>query len=370
MKVKRYTIETKIRILREAQSRDKTIQDVCRERQISEQSFHRWKRELKQWGGGSWTGWVKKLAPFRADVRKQLAARPAALKCLIGKDKFLFFRGSLEYLLAGDLRRQSNGRDPYPAIVAYNRALHEKGIDMLLVVIPAKSEIFPEKVSAAAPRGGKPYVVPYTRKLLLDLAEAGVESVDLLPAFLAQRDKSGEPFYMPLDTHWSNTAVRLAAKLIAARVKCYPWYHQVCPKPLKYGTRRATFTKTGDLRGMLSQMERLRYRPMKLTAQQVIGPAGKPYEDDPNSPVVVLGDSFCGVFQFEDCQHAGLSAHLAKELGMPVDLLASQGSGPLIRAQLARRGHAAVARKKLVIWTVVARDLYHYRAPWKKIPVP
>ena len=36
MKVKRYTIETKIRILREAQSRDKTIQDVCRERQLKE----------------------------------------------------------------------------------------------------------------------------------------------------------------------------------------------------------------------------------------------------------------------------------------------------------------------------------------------
>ena len=46
MKGKRYTTETKIRILREAQSRDKTIQNVCRERQISEQSFHRWKREL------------------------------------------------------------------------------------------------------------------------------------------------------------------------------------------------------------------------------------------------------------------------------------------------------------------------------------
>ena len=46
MKEKRYTTETKIRILREAQSRDKTIQDVCRERQLSEQSFHRWKREL------------------------------------------------------------------------------------------------------------------------------------------------------------------------------------------------------------------------------------------------------------------------------------------------------------------------------------
>ena len=46
MKVKRYTIETKIRILREAQISDQTIQDVCRERQISEQIYRQWKREL------------------------------------------------------------------------------------------------------------------------------------------------------------------------------------------------------------------------------------------------------------------------------------------------------------------------------------
>ena len=46
MKGKRYTAEQKIRILREAESSDKTIQDVCRGRQISEQTFHRWKREM------------------------------------------------------------------------------------------------------------------------------------------------------------------------------------------------------------------------------------------------------------------------------------------------------------------------------------
>ena len=46
MKGKRCKTETKIRILREAQSSDQTIQDVCRERQISEQTYHRWKREL------------------------------------------------------------------------------------------------------------------------------------------------------------------------------------------------------------------------------------------------------------------------------------------------------------------------------------
>lgn len=46
MRGKRYTPEQKIRILREAEATDKTIIDVCREYGISEQTFHRWKREM------------------------------------------------------------------------------------------------------------------------------------------------------------------------------------------------------------------------------------------------------------------------------------------------------------------------------------
>jgi len=43
---KRHTTEQKIRILREAEQAGKTIVDICREHQISEQTFHRWKREF------------------------------------------------------------------------------------------------------------------------------------------------------------------------------------------------------------------------------------------------------------------------------------------------------------------------------------
>ncbi|MEO1211859.1 MAG: transposase [Cyanobacteria bacterium J06638_20] len=46
MKGKRYTPEQKIRIVREGQRAGVTITDVCREHQISEQSYHRWKAEL------------------------------------------------------------------------------------------------------------------------------------------------------------------------------------------------------------------------------------------------------------------------------------------------------------------------------------
>ena len=46
MKGKRYTTEQKIRILREAEEADATIIGVCQARGISEQTFHRWKREF------------------------------------------------------------------------------------------------------------------------------------------------------------------------------------------------------------------------------------------------------------------------------------------------------------------------------------
>ena len=46
MKGKRHTTEQKIRILREAEQAGKTAVDVCRAHRISEQTFHRWKREF------------------------------------------------------------------------------------------------------------------------------------------------------------------------------------------------------------------------------------------------------------------------------------------------------------------------------------
>ncbi len=109
---------------------------------------------------------------------------------------------------------------------------------------------------------------------------------------------------------------------------------------------------------------------MKLIGQQVLNSDGSFYEDDKTSPIVVLGDSFCGEFQVKEPKHAGLSSHIARDIGMPIDLIVAYGSGPKIRGRLTRRGSKAVSTKKLVIWTTAARDLYNYRSPWKIIRVP
>jgi len=47
-KGKRYTVEQKIRILREADHGEQTILDICREQNISGVTFHRWKKQFGQ----------------------------------------------------------------------------------------------------------------------------------------------------------------------------------------------------------------------------------------------------------------------------------------------------------------------------------
>jgi len=319
--------------------------------------------ELRRWSGSG------KIAEFRQDVKKMLKDRPAEIKGFTGKDGFLFFRGSLEYLLSDDLRKQENNRDPYPAIVDYKNQLKAKGIDFLFVIIPVKTEIYPDKISDKAPAPDDAYVTPYTRKLMLELEEAGVEVIDLMSALINAR-KQDESIYMKQDTHWSNRGIEISARIIGDRIKKYSWYKDICPKPISYKTKEVKFTRSGDIRGMLPDSEKLAYRPMLLIAKQVINPDGSFYKDDESSPIVVLGDSFCGVFQVEDPKYAGLSSHIAKEIGMPVDLMVAYGSGPGIRKNFARRGSSVVKDKKLVIWTTASRDLYNYWSPWDLVKVP
>jgi len=68
-----------------------------------------------------------------------------------------------------------------------------------------------------------------------------------------------------------------------------------------------------------------------------------------------------------DCEHAGVSAHLARELGYSVDLVMSYGGGPNVRQKLLRRGEDALGSKKLVVWMMTARDLHDFWEGWQPL---
>ena len=72
MKGKRYTTEDKIRLLREADGGDKSVLDICREANISEVSFHRWKRQFRHMEVNE-ARRLKELERENTELKKMLA---------------------------------------------------------------------------------------------------------------------------------------------------------------------------------------------------------------------------------------------------------------------------------------------------------
>lgn len=326
-------------------------------------------QELKD-NGGSWAAWQKQVAPFQATVKKRLQALPKDVNALAGEDGFLFFRNSLKFVIAGDLAKQKKGKNPVPAILEFKRTLEAQGVDFLFVPVPPKEELFPEALVPEQRALVGKVVHPLYRKFLLELGKSGVEVVDLLPKFLAARQadaSASEPLYQRQDTHWTDRGLQLAAQLLSERIKQYPWYKQIAPHAQRFTTRSAPFERFGDLHSRLPDALQTKYQPEKLAAFQVLDPTGKPYEDDAESPIVMLGDSYTGVYQLMDAEHAGVSAHVARSISYPLDLVMSYGGGPNVRTKLMRRGVEDLGKKKLVIWLMTARDLYDYWEDWEPL---
>jgi alginate O-acetyltransferase complex protein AlgJ len=179
-----------------------------------------------------------------------------------------------------------------------------------------------------------------------------------------------EPLYQHQDTHWTDRGLRLAAELLSTRIKKYPWYAELAKHGQTFGQRETTFSRFGDLQSRLPDAEQGQYTPETLVAHQVLRPDKQPYDDDPESPIVLLGDSFTGVYELTDAEHAGVSAHIARGVSYPLDLVMSYGGGPNVRQKLLRRGREALAEKKLVIWMMTARDLYNYWEDWEPLSKP
>jgi len=327
-------------------------------------------RELTELGAGSWAKWIERVAPLHEAIRARLRSMPAPIKAFAGADGFLFYRNGLELVTGGDLEEQRAGKNPLPVILEFKKELESHDVDFLFVPVPTKEEIFPDEVDPRYKALAGQIINPYLRKFELSLAKAGVEVVDLLPPFLSARAAvdagEQEALYQHQDTHWSDRGLRLAADIISARIKQYPWYHEVrgAAATEVFTSRETSVTRFGDLHSRLPEAAKKQYQPEKLVAHQVFTSNGMAYDDDPESPIVVLGDSFTGVYELTDAEHSGVSAHIAKNLSLPVDLVMSYGGGPNVREKLLRRGKDALAAKKLVVWIMTDRDLYNYWDDW------
>ncbi|MBN1307483.1 MAG: hypothetical protein JXA18_06175 [Chitinispirillaceae bacterium] len=319
---------------------------------------------------GSYKQWEEANTPFFDALRSWLLEFPPEQMGLEGKGGWLFFRKSIDYILGGDLALQSELTNPLPHIIELKNYLAEGGVDLLFVAVPNKEEVYFDRISDSVPVPAISLVYPYGRKFLADLQQAGVEVVDLLPAFLkakAEDVPAGIEVYQRQDTHWSGRGMEIAADLIAKRIKAFSWYQRFTDT-VSYTLADTMVSRFGDLAERLPQDRQADCRPQLLPLRRVFSPDGTPYDGNHvAAPILLIGDSFTGVFELVDCKSAGIGSHIAYRTRIPVDIITSWGGGPMVRQKMLRMRGNYLDRKQVVVYLMVARDLFRYSQGWEPL---
>jgi alginate O-acetyltransferase complex protein AlgJ len=307
--------------------------------------------------GDDWQTWFDGLKPLREAATALASKEPPSVQALEGPNGNLLFRRELDYIASGDLATLPPPENPVARIKALRDSLARMGIDFLFVPVPTKQDADPSLL-------GKPFaktesVNPWARKLLSDLAEAGVETVDLWPIL------RGAGRYRKQDTHWNPQGADLAAQAIASRIRGYSWFPTIAKDSVAFSWHDTAWTDLGDLRDRLVPALKTKYGPEAVKGRRLFGPDGKPWEDSDTSSILLLGDSYLGVYQKIVPKCAGLPSLLAGELRMPVTTIMGWGGGPEAPRKLAARGPEALRGRCLVVWVMSVRDLFCFPGGWK-----
>jgi lysophospholipase L1-like esterase len=313
-------------------------------------------KEIEQ---ASW--FAQNLRPW-ARYLQFVALRDCGDKGLIGKDGWFFYAPAVQYLV----EPASPLHDVDSTVVDFRDQLAQRGIKLLVICAPNKASVYPEMLTQRA-NDLKDPVNPLTREILLQLRNADVEVLDLFEIF--GEAKKEQMLYLAQDSHWSAAGAELAAKKAAERLVELGWV-QKGTTPYKY--RPLLLTRLGDILQMM-RVPRVdtTYPRERINCTQVLNAdSGRPYTDDPNSDILVLGDSFLRIYQQDEPGSAGFISHLAYQLASPVASLVNDGgASTLVRQQLYRKP-ALLAGRKVVIWEFVERDIRFGTEGWQKVPLP
>ena len=345
-----------------------------------------------------------------------------------GLQNWLFYRPGIDHLTGPGFlapkqlqaRRQSGNEwepppqpDPVLAILDFSVQLAERGIELVVVPVPAKASIHPERFAARYRATTTPVHNLSYGQFLEELrtpglffenrfegyreimrnpanramyetalerlaASRGVLESECVTVFdptelLARRKlETGEPQFVSTDTHWTSRTMEFVADGLATFVR-----NRIGlpgrPTP-ETVVITATATQPGDLVAMLKLPPSSTHFPPVTQPLRVVTSHRKHWAPDPEADILLLGDSFSNIYSDPSLkwgESAGFAEHLSRALGRPVDAIRQNGGGAsAARAELAnelRRGRDRLAGRKLVIWQFAARELSV--GNWRLLPM-
>lgn len=260
--------------------------------------------------------------------------------------------------------------DPRPAIFAFQRALAQRGIRLVLLPMPDKAGLEPAPLRGNA--AARPAQNVDFDRFLSELRAAGVAVLD---ARQSAPEPRTAPLFLTQDTHFAPPYMERIARDLGQLVAGLGALPPLAQKP-EWRVEPQPASRVGDLVDMLKLPEEQQlFQPQTVQVHRVQTPEGTPWEPDSAADVLLLGDSFTNIFTLEGMgwgNASGLAPHLALALGRPLDVIAQNDSGAFATRQALSRelqaGQDRLAGKRVVIWEFAARELSV--GDWKPLEFP
>lgn len=309
---------------------------------------------------------------------KSRSAESKGAAVIPGADGWFFLSSDIRFLSDGQFwgadaakvsrAHKPESADPIPAIVDFNDQLKRRGIQLLVMPVPPKAAIYPEKILAGLDLHDES-AAPLLARFYDELRGRGLDVLDLTPIFRQNRASERGPVFCKTDSHWSGFGCVLAAQTIKAKI-----HEKLAGQPQKnYAAEWKETTIKGDL-GDLAGPDTKKPEPEKIAVRTISDKeTAATITPDPNSPLLIIGDSHTLVFHDFLAEKSSLLDQLAYEIGFAPDLIGTRGSGATsVRVSLYRRARKDpdyLAKKKVIVWCFAAREFTESDQGWDKVPV-
>lgn len=261
---------------------------------------------------------------------------------------------------------------PYACITDVARQLAEHEVELLVVPVPTRLQVYPELILSEPPEPDPdrpfPGLAPGHAEFLLALSEAGIEVVDLLTPLAANRFGPSAPndqAFLKFNMHWTPRAALAAASAVHERLtRIEGFEHGELVEGRDFVLLGETLPWAPDPSRRLPPNT----VPEELGFVRVLTPDGQPTRfEDLQSPLLVIGDSYVTHFSLEQ---ASFVEHLSRLTRQRLDVVALKGSGSLqTRSTLARRKRNGILEKRIVVWLFSVVHLSDERE-WRPIEFP
>ncbi len=258
---------------------------------------------------------------------------------------------------------------PLDAIVDFNRALAERGIELIVLFPPAAAAIFPDVITGIPwdlEADGRVDVV--FSEFVDELEGRGITVVDMLAELVRNRWEAGPdnvlyPISVRRAAHWSSLGAKITAQRVAAGIRERDWYEASVAQWQGDEYRFQESVRVIDFLMPVGQPPRR--VPISAVSHRI--------EPDPKfahfhkmenkgAPVQIIGDSYA---DYQSGPHDSFYHHLVASLHLPVGMVAvSSGATDVAIQDWVRKSD--LTKVKIVVWEIHPNYIVE-RPTWPRI---